>query len=215
MRSDSYFTSEITAMSQQRRRPVDISSSPPAAHRTVVGSRDSSLHAIPDLASKSREFDACLYMFALCKHLQTICLDRRGIHCVVDADDVGRLPEAVCRMLGFFVCELVDDAGKCTEPALAGRTITVTLRRRGTICMCTISRHCLAPSCGCAQPGLRRAERFAAELRGSCIVRPMPDRGITCIMFDVDLAERGFPAAINRYRAGDAQTVQHHTVVKE
>ena len=215
MRSDSSFTSEIIATPQQTRRSVDTSSIPSAVHRAVVGSLDNSLHATPRPAPKSSEIDACLYMFALCKHLQTICLDRRGIHCVVDADDVGRLPEAVCRMLGFMVCELVDDASKCSEPEIAGRTITVTLRRRGTTCICTISHHCLAPSCVCAQPRLRRAERFAVELRGSCVVRPMPERGITCIMFDVDLAERCFPEAIYRYRVGEAQAVQHHAVVPE
>lgn len=65
------------------------------------------------------------------------CLDRRGIDCVVDGDDAGQLPEAVCRMLG--------------------------------------------------------------------LIRSMPERGMTAIMFDVGSVERSFPAAIRRYRAGEAR----------
>ena len=163
-------------------------------------SREGSWQALPRPAAESKAIDARLYMFALCKHLQTICLDRRHIHCLLDADAVGKLPEAVCRMLGLMVGELVTDAGECSRPETTRAPITVTLRRRGTVCLCTISSECLADSCGCAQSGLRRVSRLATELGGSCAVRRMRVRGLIAIIFDVDLVERCFPAAIRRYR---------------
>jgi two-component sensor histidine kinase len=176
----------ISSVSRRMPRNVDICSARSIRKTTIVDSRRGSLHAIPQVAS--REIDASLYMFALCTHLQMIFLDRCGIHCVVDAGDAGRLPETICRMLGFIVRELVCDASRCSKPEMAGGTVSVILRRRETTCICTVSRHCLAPSCACAQPGLQRSERFAAEFSGSCVIRPMPDRGITCIVFDVDAA---------------------------
>ena len=162
------------------RRPVDISSTPRAASQSI---------------------DASLYLFALCRHLQTIALDRRGIDCLSDAEGAGRLPEAACRMLGSMVCELAKDAGACSQPATARRTITVTLRRRGTICLCTVSGQGRMGSHEDAQPGLQRVRQLAAELRGGCMVRSMPDRGITAIMFDVLSIERSFPAPVSRHRA--------------
>jgi hypothetical protein len=161
--------------------------------------RDGSLEIMPPQAVEPGGIDARLYMFALCKHLQTICVDRRVIHCLIDADAVRKLPEAVCRMLGLMVAELVTDASQCSQPETAPAPITVTLRRQGTVCLCTISSECLAASCGCAQYGLQRLVRLATELHGSCIVR-MLERGMIAIIFDIDLVERCFPAAIRRYR---------------
>jgi two-component sensor histidine kinase len=176
-----------------------------AAMSRSVPFRDGSPRANPHPAAAPTEIDACLYMFALCKQLQTICLDSRGIDCLVDADRSGRLPEAACRMLGLMVCELVEDAAEYPHPAAAGRTITVTLQRRGPLCLCTISHHGLADRGAWAQPGLQRARRLATELQGSCTVRMMPDRSMIAIGFDAPSVERLVPAAMRRYRASEAR----------
>lgn len=193
MRSRSSATPEIAVMFQSAWRPVDISST----RRAVSQSGDG-------LSRERGEIDASLYLFALCRHLQTIVLDRRDIDCLSDAEGAGRLPEAACRILGSMVCDLVQDASARSQPETARRTVTVTLRRRGTICLCTISGQGRTDSYEDAQPGLQRVRQLAAELRGSCMVRSMPDRGITAIMFDVHLVERCSQAAIWRHRAAAA-----------
>jgi hypothetical protein len=174
------------------------------------------LRAITQLAAKPSEIDAGLYLFALCKHLQTICLDRCGIDCILDADGAGGLPEAVCRMLGLMVCGLVTDAADCSYTKAAQETVRVTLRRRGTTYLCAVSRRC-ADSCTCAKPGLLRARHLASELGHSCMVRSIPDRGITAIMFDIDLIERCFAAPISLYRTKHAPQLAKRlcTVVPE
>lgn len=201
MHSRSSTTTEIPVMSPSTWRPVDISSVAPTAHGGLAPSANGSSRAIPYAAAEPREIDASLYLFALCKQLQAIYLARRSIDCLVDADGAGRLPEAACRMLGSMVCELVKDASARSQPETARRAVSVTLRRRGTTCLCTISGQGRTDSYECAQPGLQRVRQLAAELRGRCMVRSMPDRGTTAIMFDVHLVERCFPAAISRYRA--------------
>jgi two-component sensor histidine kinase len=173
----------------------------PAARAPVAQSRDRFARAIPRVAGQSEEVDACLYIFALCKHLQTTCLDRGRIDCLIDGDGAGRLPETVCRMLGLMVCELVKDA---SERTIAPRTVTVTLRRRGAICLCTISGQGMAEPSADPRPGLRRVRQLAAELHGGCMIRSMPDRGTIAIMFDARLVEPRLPAAIWRYRASAA-----------
>ncbi|HEX9461681.1 MAG TPA: hypothetical protein VGB82_03705 [Alphaproteobacteria bacterium] len=145
------------------------------------------------------EIDAGLYLFALCRHLQMTSLDRRGIDCRVDARDTGRFPASVCRMLGLVVSELVKDAS-----AGSPKMITVTLRRRGTTCLCTVACQGLNESCAAATAGLQRVRDLAAELPGDCAVRPMPDRGLVAVMFDAGLVERDFPTAFWRYRANEA-----------
>jgi two-component sensor histidine kinase len=185
---------------------VDISSIMPAMGGAWTSSRDDSLGAIPRLAAKPSEIDADLYLFALCKHLQTICLDRRGIGFILDADGAGRLPETVCRMLGLMVCELVNDAAECTYPETAQENVRVTLRRRGTTCVCTISHRC-AESRACARRGLERAQQLASQLSDRCVVRSMPDGRISAIRFDIDLVERCFAAPTWLYRTEDVSTV--------
>jgi hypothetical protein len=182
---------------------VAISSIMPVAGGAWKSTRGGSLRAIPQLAVKPSEIDAGLYLFALCKHLQTIRLDRCGINCILDADGAGGLPEAVCRMLGLMVCGLVTDAADCSYTKAAQETVRVTLRRRGTTYLCAVSRRC-AVSCTCAKPGLRRARQLASELGNSFMVRSMPDRGITAIMFDIDLAEQCFAAPICLHRTKHA-----------
>src|SRR5882672_8069594 len=139
MHSRSSATTEVPGMSPSTWRPVDISSIAPTAHGGLAPSANGSSRAIPYAASEPREIDASLYLFALCRQLQTIYLARRGIDCLLDADGAGRLPEAACRMLGSMVCELVQDASTRSQPETARRTVSVTLRRRGTTCLCTIS----------------------------------------------------------------------------
>jgi hypothetical protein len=202
MRTRSSGRSEIPVISPSTWRPVDISSGAPTA-RGAFGSMNGSSGAIRYAAEEPREMEASLYLFALCRQLQTIYLARRGIDFVLDAAGAGRLPEATCRMLGSMLYELVRDAGSRSQPETARRTVSVTLRRRGTICLCTISGQGDMDPAGDAQPGLQRARGLALELGGSCMVRAMPDRGVTAIMFDVLFVERRFPAAIRRRRASD------------
>jgi two-component sensor histidine kinase len=147
---------------------------------------------------RSREVDACLYMFGLCKQLQMTCLARRRIDCLVDTAGAGRLPETVCRMLGLMVCELVKDA---SESTIAPRTVRVTLRRRGDVYLCTISGRGAPDACTDPKPGLRRVRQLSAELDGGCMIRSVPDRGTVAIMFDARFVEPLLPAAIRRYRA--------------
>lgn len=200
MRSSSPATMESTVTFGSSRRSTEVFSVTPAAAQ----SRGVSARAFPGVAAAPREIDAYLYMFALCRHLQATCLDRRGVDCLLDADGAGRLPETVCRMLGLMVCELVKDAGTWSPAETPRRMVGVTLRRRDTTCLCTITCRGLADRCASAQRGLERVQRFAAELGGSCMVRAMPERGLTAIMFDVLSVERQIPTAIRRHRTGEA-----------
>jgi hypothetical protein len=185
------------------RKSVGISEVTAAAERAGPSSRGNSFRVVRQLAAEPSEIDADLYLFALCTHLQSICLDRHGIGCILDADGAGRLPEAVCRMLGAMVCELINDAGECTHNQTAERMVRVTLRRRGTACLCTVSRWC-GDSCACEKPGLQRAWELASELNDGCKVRPMPDLGLTAIMFDLNLVGGSLAAQIWPYRKEQA-----------
>lgn len=158
-------------------------------------------HVMPRVEARSERVDAFLYIFGLCKQLQATCLDRRRIGCLIDGADLGRLPEAVCRMVGLMVCELVKDASLLTR---APRPLRVTLRRRGDICLCTVSSQSTADLHAESKPGLRRVRRLAADLDGACMVRSMPERGTVAIIFDARLIESSLPAAISRYRADTA-----------
>ena len=204
MHSRSSATTELPVMSPSTWRSVDISSVAPTARGGLARSTKRSSRAVPYAAAEPREIDASLYLFALCRQLQAIYLARRNIDCLVDADGAGRLPEAACRVLGSMVCELVQDASACSQPEIARRAVSVTLRRRGTTCLCTISGQGRKGSYECAQPGLQRVRQLAAELCGRCMVRSMPDRGTTAIMFDVHLVERYPQAAIWRHGAAAA-----------
>jgi hypothetical protein len=165
----------------------DLCARAPDTRRTVVRSRDASLRAVPQFAPRPREIDAELYLFALCKQFHMVYLDQRGIGCILDAEGTGRLPESVCRILGLMVRELVNDAAECAYPSQ--NTVTVTLRRRGTTYLCAVSSPC-GESCSCKKRGLRRAQQLASQLSDRCVIRAMPDRGITAIMFDIDSIEQ-------------------------
>jgi hypothetical protein len=181
---------------------------PTAVMRKAIGSamprrtmmRDTGLDLIQPPAAEPA-IDASLYMFALCNYLQTAYLAPRGVRYVLDADSIGKLPGPVCRMLGLMVCDLVHDASACARPET--ETVTVTLRRRGTTFLCTISRRC-ADKCACSQTGLQRALRLGTELGDACIIRSIPERGLTAFMFDIHLVEPCIPAALSRYRSGEA-----------
>jgi hypothetical protein len=154
------------------------------------------------------------HIFGLCKQLQTICLDRRGIDCLVDDGGIGRLPEMVSRMLGFMVCELLRDASAL---AIAPRILTVTLRRRGDVCLCAISRLGGSKAGTAAHPGLSRVRRLADALDGACMIRSMLDRGTVAVMFDARLVEPRLPAAVQWYRreAAGWEPVAHPAVRSE
>ena len=174
--------------------PIPRSPASPAVSVCGVGSaRD-----IPRVAQEPEEVDATSYIFRQCKELQPTYLDRRGIDCLIDID-AGRLPEIVCRMLGLMVCELVKDA---SESTIAPATVRVMLRRRGDVCLCTISGQGAPDACMDPKPGLRRVQQLSTELDGGCMIRSMPDRGTVAIMFDTCFVEPLLPASICRYRVG-------------
>lgn len=157
-------------------------------------------------AAPAREpaIDANLYVFALCRQLQLTRLDRRHIDCRVDVDGVGQLPTSACRLLGLAVTELVSGASECSSLETAPREITVTVRRRGTTCLCTVACRGLEGACRDEQLGVQRAHNLAAEFDGGCTVRAMPERELVAVMFDAASVERQFPGAIWRYRAAEA-----------
>jgi len=194
--------SDRSSARRSARQSVDIPPIARDASRAVVRSHERPLDPIPPLAAEPGAIDASLYMFALCSYLQATYLARRGVRCVLEADGAGRLPEAVCRMLGMMVCELVHGTSACTQ--LDTETVTVTLRRRGTTCLCTISRRCVGGTCTCPQTGLQRALKLGAELGDSCVIRALPERGLTAVMFDTHLVEPCITAALQRYRAREA-----------
>jgi hypothetical protein len=190
---------------------VDIYSIMPPVNGAWKSTRDG---FVSQLAAKRSEIDADLYLFALCKHLQTIYLDRRGIGCVFDADGIGRLPETVCRMLGLMVRELVRDVADCCYPDTSQESIKVTLRRRGTTYLCAVSRRC-SGSCACARRGLRRVQQLASQLSDHYVVRSTPNRGITAILFDIDLVERSLPTPMYRAQRASLPAERLCTVVPD
>src|SRR5258708_4157800 len=157
--------------------PISSSSSQPpsagpidsrATRRLIMGKKSSvtrNLAVMPPpiqrwtgvASGDGAEIEAGLYLFALCRHLQMTSLDRRGIDCRVDARDTGRFPASVCRMLGLVVSELVKDAS-----AGSPKMITVTLRRRGTTCLCTVACQGLNESCAAATAALAALAALAA-----------------------------------------------------
>jgi hypothetical protein len=157
-----------------------------------------------DAAGEKREIDARLYLFTLCEELQAVCLDRRNIDCLLDAEGVGRLSDVVCHMLGLIVRELVECATARARPQTPANTVTVTLRRREATCLCTVSCPGFAFPDRDVALGLERVQRFAAEFGGGWMVRCIPDRRLAAIMFDAHAAEHGAPAAIRRSSIDDA-----------
>lgn len=216
MRKKCSATPNTAVMPGPARRWTGLSS-PRSMARKPARRGSGSIHAMPHMTADATEIDAGLYLFALCRHLQMTCLDRRGIDCRVDAKDAGRLPASVCRMLGLVVTELVQDASECSRPQTMRRTVTVTLHRRGATCLCTVACQGLKQACPDAPAGLQRVRHLAEELPGDCRVRPMPERGLVAVMFDARLVERDFPAAFWRYRAGEAwrSPRQHYPMMLE
>jgi hypothetical protein len=192
MRSRSFAANEATVID------------PPVPNWADPGSRDE-IHLSRFLRFAPPQIDAGLFMFALCKHLQMIYLDPRGIDFRLAADEGGRLPPAACRMLGFMVSEIVKDASECREAGIPRPAVNVTLHRRGTTYLFTISKRGLETRPESAQPGLLRVLDLARELPGHCLVRSMPARGTIALMFDADAIEQGFPAAIWRSRENEAR----------
>ncbi|MET1029110.1 MAG: hypothetical protein ABWY00_18215 [Dongiaceae bacterium] len=174
------------------------------ASGSILASLDRPPRAVPQLALEPKEIDAGLYLFALCKYFQISRLKGQHLDCRMDGEGVGKLPEAVCRLLGLMVCELIA-AGYVTGNA--PQAIAVTLRKRGATCLCVVSSpgrtdQGLAGYDRNMAPALRRVRQLAAELSGGCLVRSIPDRGLTAIMVDIPSVEDGSPA-IARHRMGE------------
>jgi len=161
--------------------------------------------------------DACLYLFALCKYFQMTRLKEQRLDCRVDGEGVGKLPEAVCRLLGLMVCELIKAGGAAASPTTS-RDVAVTLRKRGATCLCVIAGATtptgrdLAASQGDdpapqadPAPGLQRVRQLAGELSADCLVRAMPERGLTAILLDIRSVDGRLPTAISRHRSGDVR----------
>jgi len=170
----------------------------------------------PIPAPAPAEIDACLYLFALCKYFQMTRLKGQRLDCRVDGEGVGKLPEAVCRLLGLMVCELIKAGGAATAASpTTSRKVAVTLRKRGTTCLCLIAGPAptgrdLAGSGNPAPqadpaPGLQRVRQLAGELSAGCLVRAMPERGLTAILLDIRSVDGRLPTAISRHRSGDVR----------
>src|SRR5258708_16916 len=200
MRPSASALTELAANFWPRQRSADdapIALAPPSA---AGRSSESLSQATPRHRAAPKEIDGGLYLFALCKQLQATSLERRGIDCLIEADHVGRLPEPACRMLGLMVCDLVKDAGRRTHSEIPRPTITVSLQRRGSTCLCTVSHRGLGDWPVAAESGLQRVLRFAADSHRSFMVRSMPDRRTTAIMFEAHAVHEWVPEALSRYR---------------
>ena len=165
----------------------------------------------PIPAPAPAEIDACLYLFALCKYFQMTRLKGQRLDCRVDGEGVGKLPEAVCRLLGLMVCELIKAGGAATAASpTTSRNVAVTLRKRGATCLCVIAGPTptgrdLAASQRDPAPGLQRVRQLAGELSAGCLVRAMPGRGLTAILLDIRSVDGRLPTAISRHRSGDVR----------
>ena len=179
-----FVASDNIRASGPSRKLVDPPTIALAAREATVYRGDDELRALPHAAAEPREIDACVYLLTLCRHLQATYLEPKGIECLFDADDAGSLPDAVCHMLGFMVSELVADSISDRPRAASGGAIALSLRRRGATCLCTVSCRGGPIPLDRPRPGLERVQSLAAELGGSCMVRSMPSRGMTAIMFD-------------------------------
>ena len=185
-----FVASDNIRVSGPSRKLVDPPIIAPTASEAAVYRGDDELHALPHAAAKPCEIDACVYLLTLCRHLQATCLEPKGIECLFDADGAGSLPDTVCHMLGFMVSELVADSVDDRPRAASGGTIALSLRRRGATCLCTVSCRGGTNPLNRPRPGLERVQSLAAELGGSCMVRSMPNRGMTAIMFDSRSVDR-------------------------
>jgi hypothetical protein len=153
-------------------------------------------------ADEPQPIDAALYLETLCR-LFASAHPREAIACTVEDHGAGMVPEAVCRMLGLALCELIDGARTDVSPLHGMAPLTVLLRRRGSIVLCAIAGESLtSPSFPSALPC---SVEMAELLRDICILRWMPERGMVAIMLDADAAERRITAAVSGYRAARAR----------
>lgn len=139
--------------------------------------------------------DANLYLFALCRQLQIVCLDSRGIDCLVDVEDAGRLPEDACRLLGSIVSQVVAAASRSAPVEARPHRIAVTVRRHGTTCVCAIAFQGLADPCAAAD----RLSHLPADLEHGLLVRILPEHGVVAVMFDAARVVPGISALPSRF----------------
>ena len=147
--------------------------------------------------------DAAVYLNAVCKLLNSTSIKFAGIQCVVDDQGIGMLSEAICRLLGLIVCQILSAAEHFSEKAMQS-PIRISLRRRGTTVLCGISSPALAEPRLCDAPGLRRVQQVAAGLEISCMLRLMPERELIAIMLDIEGVGSRIPGVVDAYRSVQA-----------
>ena len=147
--------------------------------------------------------DAAVYMNAVCKLLKATSLSLSGIQWAVDDQGIGMLPEAICRLLGLMVCQIIGAAAYFPKKAMQS-PIRISLRRRGSIVLCGISSPALAEPSLCDAPGLQRVQQVVAGLRIGCMLRLIPERGLLAIMLDIEGVGSRIPAVVAAYRSVQA-----------
>lgn len=151
-----------------------------------------------------RDIDASLYVLALCRQLQMTVLDPRGIDCMIDVEGVGRLPISACRFLGRVVTALVTTAGASAKLGTSASAVIVSLRRRGTTCLCTVGCRGLGDLCAATSGSLARISQLAEGLKTRCAVRLMPEGNMVAVMFDAASADRAASETLWQERADKA-----------
>jgi hypothetical protein len=136
-------------------------------------------------------------MFALCRQLQTLYLEPHGVDCLFDVDDVGSMPDTVCRLLGAIVCELVNDVTGATPE---GGRVAITVRRRATSCVCAVSHAGPVDPWQDTRAGLGRVQHIARDIHAHCRAQRSAGARTVAVLFDIPSAS----AAFRRHCAGHA-----------
>ena len=151
---------------------------------------------------QSSRLDAETYLRALAKLLEDSLPVGRSVHCHIRADDVGYLPEGICRLFGQALCELIKAAASLsTSGPKASVPITIVLRRKGSLVCCGMSTPSLAKVAFYPLSGMRRIEQMGTVLGSSCIVRMIPEHNVLAILLDSEMAQSRISAANRVYQS--------------
>jgi len=151
---------------------------------------------------QSSRLDVETYLRALTKLLEDSLPVGRSVHCHIRADDVGYLPEGICRLFGQALCELIKAAASLsTSVKNASVPITIVLRRKGSLVCCGMSTPSLAKTAFFPNWGMRRIEQMGIVLGASCIVRMIPERNVLAILLDSEMAPSRISAANRVYQS--------------
>ena len=172
-------------------------------HVARTASRTSAAIRVDERRQTTR-LSAGLHLKTVCRLFQIASADSVAADCVVDDDGVPLQSEAVCRVLGLVVGELISNAKSCVPVATLPQPISIVLRQRGAVLLCVFESDWLTESGSCVPSGLPCTERMVLALGSSCVVRLMPDRALTAILLDTEVAEQRIPAAVAAYRAARA-----------